>query len=89
MLINHLDDIKSCKVIDNETESRSNNKHDKTNCDRTDIKLEKRESLSDLVKHQSQSILYSGRDKEKQKAVNSRETSSKNKNTKNDIVRDD
>ena len=89
MLINHLDDIKSCKVIDNETESRSNNKYNKTNCDRTDIKLEKRESLSDLVKHQSQSILYSGRDKEKQKAANSRETSSKNKNTKNDIVRDD
>ena len=47
--VNTPNSIRSCKLIDNETESSSNNKHDRTNCDHTDKELEKRERRKEKV----------------------------------------
>ena len=77
--LNHVNEIRSCKVIDNETESNSNNEHDKTNYDHTNKELAKGESLNDLAKRQNQIFRYSDRDIEKQKTYDSRETSFDNK----------
>ena len=53
------------------------------------MRKEEKESLNDLVRCQDQIMLYSGKDQEKQKTDDSRETSSKNKNTKQNIVHND
>ena len=78
--LNYLNEIRTCKVIDNENESKVNIKSDKKSCDHTDNELETVDILSDLVIRLNQKTMsHSDNDIEKQKGSGSRQTSSDNK----------
>ena len=70
----------SCKLIDNENERKFINESDKTIRNHTDIELESKKKIT---------TSYLGNDIETQKGDGSRETSSRNKHAKDDIIGND